>query len=321
METALRSAVEAALPELADVQIIAVDAIAQNSLRNGGRRRPAADTIAFLQYTSGSTSQPKGVCVSHGNLTANEKAIQAAAGGTLDDVFVSWLPLYHDMGLIGGLLNPLFTGFTAVLMSPRNFLERPRRWLEAIDRHGGTISGGPDFAYALCTDRISDETIGRLDLSRWRFAFSGSEFVRQSTLTRFGERFEPAGFDRRALTACYGLAEATLLVTAGELGAETVSYTLDTRRWPQVALQAPTKAPISWHAAKTPLVMPRASCASMDRLRHRLTKSARSGSPVRASRSDTGTIPRRRTKPSSSGMACAGCVPEISALSGTARWS
>ena len=161
-------------------------------------------------------------------MTANESAIQAAAEGTPDDVFVSWLPLYHDMGLIGGLLNPLFTGFTAVLMSPRNFLERPRRWLEAIDRHGGTISGGPDFAYALCTDRISDETIGRLDLSRWRFAFSGSEFVRNATLQRFGERFEPAGFDRRALTACYGLAEATLLVTAGELTTETVSYTLDT---------------------------------------------------------------------------------------------
>ena len=227
-ETALRGVMEAALPGLADVQIIAVDEISPELAVEWKETRPAADTIAFLQYTSGSTSQPKGVCVSHGNLTANEKAMQAAAGATPDDVFVSWLPLYHDMGLIGGLLNPLFTGFTAVLMSPRNFLERPRRWLEAIDRHGGTISGGPDFAYALCTDRISDETIGRLDLSRWRFAFSGSEFVRKATLRRFGERFERAGFDRRALTACYGLAEATLLVTAGELTAETVSCTLDT---------------------------------------------------------------------------------------------
>ncbi|MCA6119371.1 amino acid adenylation domain-containing protein [Bradyrhizobium sp. WSM 1738] len=228
VETALRSAVEAALPELTDIQIIAVDMIPPEFAAEWRETRPAANTIAFLQYTSGSTSKPKGVCVSHGNLAANEKAIQAAAGGTPDDVFVSWLPLYHDMGLIGGLLNPLFTGFTAVLMSPRNFLERPRRWLEAIDRHGGTMSGGPDFAYALCTDRISDETIGRLDLSCWKFAFSGSEFVRKNTLLRFGARFARAGFDRRALTACYGLAEATLLVSAGELRAETVSYTLDT---------------------------------------------------------------------------------------------
>ncbi|KRR25686.1 non-ribosomal peptide synthetase [Bradyrhizobium lablabi] len=228
VETALRSAVEAALPELANVQIIAVETIPLETAPEWRETRPAADTIAFLQYTSGSTSQPKGVCVSHENLTANEKAIQAVAGGTSDDVFVSWLPLYHDMGLIGGLLNPLFTGFTAVLMSPRNFLERPRRWLEAIGRHGGTLSGGPDFAYALCADRISDETLRRLDLSRWRFAFSGSEFVRKTTLRRFGDRFERTGFDRRALTACYGLAEATLLVSAGELITETVSHTLDT---------------------------------------------------------------------------------------------
>ncbi|CAN7202561.1 amino acid adenylation domain-containing protein [Bradyrhizobium sp. LjRoot220] len=227
-ETALRAVVEAALPELTNVQIVNVDAVAQGLAADWRETRPRADAVAFLQYTSGSTSEPKGVCVSHGNLTANERAIQAVAGGTPDDVFVSWLPLYHDMGLIGGLLNPLFVGFTGVLMSPRNFLGRPRRWLEAIDRHGGTISGGPDFAFSLCTDRISDDTIRRLDLSRWRFAFSGSEFVRRATLQRFGERFKQAGFDQRALTACYGLAEATLLVSAGELASETVSYTLDT---------------------------------------------------------------------------------------------
>ncbi|WP_028346872.1 non-ribosomal peptide synthetase [Bradyrhizobium murdochi] len=227
-ETALVGAVETALPELANLEIVAVDAIPAAFAAEWRETRPEADAIAFLQYTSGSTSHPKGVCVSHANLTANEKAIEAVAAGTLDDVFVSWLPLYHDMGLIGGLLNPLFTGFTAVLMSPRNFLKRPRRWLEAIDRHGGTMSGGPDFAFALCADRISDETIDRLDLSRWKFAFSGSEFVRQTTLRRFGDRFERAGFNRCALTACYGLAEATLLVTAGELTTETVSHTLDT---------------------------------------------------------------------------------------------
>ncbi|MBR0960066.1 non-ribosomal peptide synthetase [Bradyrhizobium japonicum] len=228
VETGLRGLIEAALPELADVQIVAVDTISPDLAADWRETRPAADGIAFLQYTSGSTSQPKGVCVSHGNLAANERAIEEAGGGNPDDVFVSWLPLYHDMGLIGGLLNPLFTGFTGVLMSPRNFLERPRRWLEAIDRYGGTMSGGPDFAYLLCADRISDETISRLNLSRWKFAFSGSEFVRRTTLEKFGNRFARAGFDRRALTACYGLAEATLLVTAGDITAETVSYTLDT---------------------------------------------------------------------------------------------
>lgn len=228
VETALRDVIEATLPAPDDVRIVAVDAIPLELAAGWRETRPAADAIAFLQYTSGSTSQPKGVCVSHGNLVANERAIEAAAGGTPDDVFVSWLPLYHDMGLIGGLLNPLFTGFTGVLMSPRNFLERPRRWLEAIDRHGGTMSGGPDFAYSLCADRISDETIGRLDLSRWRFAFSGSEFVRRATLQKFGDRFARAGLNRRALTACYGLAEATLLVAADDITENTISYTLDT---------------------------------------------------------------------------------------------
>ncbi|EAQ35218.1 probable non-ribosomal peptide synthetase [Nitrobacter sp. Nb-311A] len=230
VESGLCSLVEAAFPELTNVQIIAVDSLLTEPAADWRETKLATDAVAFLQYTSGSTSQPKGVCVSHGNLVANERAIEAAAGGTLDDVFVSWLPLYHDMGLIGGLLNPLFTGFTGVLMSPRNFLERPRRWLEAIDRHGGTLSGGPDFAFALCTDRISDEIIDRLDLSRWRFAFSGSEFVRHTTVRRFCDRFARAGFNRHALNACYGLAEATLLVTASDGTAETISYTLDTAK-------------------------------------------------------------------------------------------
>ncbi|MFP6560689.1 amino acid adenylation domain-containing protein [Paraburkholderia sp. B3] len=183
-----------------------------------------ADDVAFLQYTSGSTGTPKGVMVSHGNLLANEIAIKAGLGVRDDDVFVSWLPLYHDMGLIGSLLQPVFSGIPLVLMSPQYFLERPLRWLDAIARHRGTISGAPDFAYRLCVERVGDEARARLDLSSWRLAFSGSEPVRRDTLDMFVARFAPAGFDAAALYPCYGLAEATLFVTGSVRGAGLVSH-------------------------------------------------------------------------------------------------
>jgi amino acid adenylation domain-containing protein len=174
--------------------------------------------IAFLQYTSGSTSAPKGVMVSHGNLMANERAIGAGFEVGADDVFVSWLPLYHDMGLIGGLLQPLHRGIKAVLLTPQFFLERPVRWLEAIARHRGSISGAPDFAYRLCVERVKDAAIGALDLSSWRVAFSGAEPVRHDTLRAFVERFAPARFDQRSVFPCYGLAEATLFVSGAARG-------------------------------------------------------------------------------------------------------
>ena len=178
----------------------------------------ADDDIAFLQYTSGSTSTPKGVQVSHGNLVANERLIRHGFGIGDDDVIVSWLPLFHDMGLIGGLLQPIYSGIECVLMSPRYFLERPRRWLEAIARFGGTVSGGPDFAYRLCCERVNEAALEGLDLSRWRVAFSGSEPIRPDTLERFAAWFAPARFDASSFYACYGLAEATLFVTGGVRG-------------------------------------------------------------------------------------------------------
>ncbi|MCT9074070.1 amino acid adenylation domain-containing protein [Cupriavidus gilardii] len=176
------------------------------------------DAIAFLQYTSGSTATPKGVMVTHANIVANEAAIASQFGTTADDVMVSWLPLYHDMGLIGGLLHPLFGGMPLVLMSPTYFLQRPRRWLEAMDRFRGTVSGGPDFAYRLCVERVRAAQVPTLSLRSWRVAFCGAEPIRAETLERFASHFAAAGLDARALYPCYGLAEATLLATGGRPG-------------------------------------------------------------------------------------------------------
>lgn len=180
---------------------------------------PRPEDIAFLQYTSGSTSAPKGVMVSHGNLIANEAAIQQRMAIGPGDRFVSWAPLYHDMGLIGGLLQPLFSGLPLVLTSPRVFLESPVRWLELISRHRATISGGPDFAYRLCLERVKDSQLALLDLSSWRIAYTGAEPVRADTEKSFMERFAAVGFDAGAPYPCYGLAEATLFITGGQSGA------------------------------------------------------------------------------------------------------
>jgi amino acid adenylation domain-containing protein len=175
----------------------------------------APGDVAFLQYTSGSTSTPKGVRVTHANLLANQAMLRDAFGHREGLVVAGWLPLYHDMGLIGNVLHPLYMGGTCVLMAPTAFLQRPARWLEAVSRYGAETSGGPNFAYELCADRVSDEEKARLDLSTWRVAFCGSEPVRSRTLDRFAEAFAGCGFRRDAFYPCYGLAESTLFVTGG----------------------------------------------------------------------------------------------------------
>ena len=184
------------------------------------RERPALDesSTAFLQYTSGSTGNPKGVVLSHGDVLASLKAMAVALGATPRDVFVSWLPLYHDMGLIGVWMGSLYYGFPLVLMSPLDFLARPARWLEAIHRHRGTLSGGPNFAYELCVRRIGPEEAEGLDLSSWRLAFNGAEPVSPDTMDRFTAKFTPHGLPPKAMTPVYGLAEATLGVAFTPIG-------------------------------------------------------------------------------------------------------
>jgi len=171
------------------------------------------DTLAVLQYTSGSTGHPKGVQLRHSHLIENSRIILSAMRSTPESVCVIWVPPYHDMGLIGGVLQPLYGGFPVHLMPPAVFLQRPLRWLEAISRHRGTISAAPNFAFDLCVRRARPEQVERLDLSSWRVAANGAEPVRAETLARFAETFAAAGFDRRAFFPCFGMAETTLLVT------------------------------------------------------------------------------------------------------------
>ncbi len=177
----------------------------------------APETLAMLQYTSGSTSEPKGVMLSHANLMHNTWAIHRAFGMGCD-TGVFWLPAYHDMGLVGGILEPLLAGLTSVLMAPAAFLQQPIAWLAAISKYRATISGGPNFAYDLCVRKITDKQRATLDLSRWSLAFVGAEPIEPGTLESFAAAFAPCGFDRGAFYPCYGLAEATLMVSGAARG-------------------------------------------------------------------------------------------------------
>jgi 8-amino-7-oxononanoate synthase len=183
--------------------------------RQWQRPQITGDTLAFLQYTSGSTGTPKGVMLSHSNLLYNSALIAYAFEHTRSASGVFWLPTYHDMGLVGGILQPLYLGRPNILLSPVAFVQKPFRWLQAISRYRGTTSGGPNFAFDLCVRKITPNQRATLDLSSWTVAFCGAEPVRAETLERFAETFAPCGFRPEAFYPCYGLAEATLLVSGG----------------------------------------------------------------------------------------------------------
>ncbi|MFE0512309.1 fatty acyl-AMP ligase [Streptomyces sp. NPDC058964] len=212
------------LPELDGIARIATEDIPDEAAAAWREPELTAESVAFLQYTSGSTSAPRGVAVTHANLLANERVITERMGHTPDaiaehrnELIVSWLPVYHDMGLMGPILNTLYLGVTATLFSPLHFLQQPARWLTAVSRYRPHTSGGPNFAYELCLKHATPDLLDTLDLRSWKVAFNGAEPVRAATLRRFADTFGEAGFRREALYPCYGLAEATLMVTGGSV--------------------------------------------------------------------------------------------------------
>lgn len=190
---------------------------------------PTPESLAFLQYTSGSTATPKGVMVSHGNLIHNSEMMRIQARGVLNatSVGVSWLPMFHDMGLISGILQPLYIGFPGILMAPAAFIQRPLRWLQAISHYRGTISYAPNFAYDLCATHIAPEERSQLDLQSWQIAINAAEPVRVETVKRFTAAFAPCGLQKTVISPAYGLAETTLMATCTVLETEAPIIHLD----------------------------------------------------------------------------------------------
>lgn len=201
---------------------IATDTIKFEQAESWHQPPLTSNHLAFLQYTSGSTGQPKGVMITHENLLHNLELICRSFGHHGQSHGVIWLPHYHDMGLIGGILEPLYAGFSVTLMSPMDFLQQPIRWLQAISRYRGTTSGGPTLAYDLCVRKITEEQSQTLDLSSWDLAFVGAETVRNAVLERFVAKFSPCGFRPEAFYPCYGMAETTLMVSGGVKSASPI---------------------------------------------------------------------------------------------------
>jgi acyl-CoA synthetase (AMP-forming)/AMP-acid ligase II len=219
------SATTGVIDGLVSSKWVATDTVADENAAQWQNPQADPQTLAFLQYTSGSTATPKGVMITHGNLLHNLAYAFYLGDGHSSSASVSWLPVIHDMGLIEGVLQPAFSGRPAYLMSPAAFLQRPVRWLNAISRYGAARSGGPNFAYDLCARRIGPHERSALDLSSWRSAYCGAEPIRQETLRAFTNAFAASGFKPSALRPCFGLAEATLLVTAGRWADEETEQT------------------------------------------------------------------------------------------------
>jgi acyl-CoA synthetase (AMP-forming)/AMP-acid ligase II len=240
--------VETLYAQEADFQ--AMNWLAADQLTNAAAERwqpptTTRDTLAFLQYTSGSTAAPKGVMLTHRNLLANAAYISEAEKHISQRLGMFWLPPYHDLGLIGGILQPLYYGDTSLLMSPVSFLQQPIRWLRAIARYGATHSAAPNFAYDLCVRKIGPDQRATLDLSSWQIAYNGAEPIRAETINRFVAAFGPCGFCASAFMPCYGLAEATLMVSSAPGATEPVETTVDAnaleqRRVVAAAPDAPT---------------------------------------------------------------------------------
>jgi amino acid adenylation domain-containing protein len=214
-----------------DLRIVATSSLQHSPVRDLTRAQPG--DVAMIQYTSGSTGAPKGILLRHTNLIKNQAYIQAAFGHSSSTIFAGVLPLFHDMGLIGNVLQPLYLGISCVLIPPAAFLKRPACWLEAISRYRVTTSGGPNFVFDLCVDRISKDELEEIDLSCWAVAFNGAEHVSAATLDRFSDRFRESGFRKTSFFPCYGLAEATLFVAGGPPQNLPVVRTVD-----RTALQA-----------------------------------------------------------------------------------
>ncbi|MEM8681386.1 MAG: fatty acyl-AMP ligase, partial [Planctomycetota bacterium] len=212
---------------LTDLTCVTLDEVLDERSDGWQAHHPHPGDLAILQYTSGSTGRPKGVMLTHENIVENCEHIQRAFSTRPSDRGLSWLPTYHDMGLVGHVLETVWGRQLSILMPPVSFLQSPARWLRAISKHRVTISGGPNFAYELCLRKISDESLEGIDLSHWDVAYNGSEVVRSTTLDRFCDRFSAYGFKRAAFYPCYGMAETTLIVSGGERDREPTVARLD----------------------------------------------------------------------------------------------